>query len=349
MATTQAPALAIESNFNPKYEVPVSEATPDEQAEFSQSLKDIIGEIEQEYAPAPEPEVEDEVPAETEPEAEVQPETEVEEPAITKGIERLVQRETAIAQREATLQAREAQMTTRMSALEQENTELRGRLPNQSVQELLFTDPAAAFKAMGHNPETVVQLSIAQQLKAQGKPVPEALAKVLEKAETNRKIESLERALADRENAERMTAYFNTVAMGAREYVKTEVGKSKDLPTLTTIAKSDPDRVHSEILEEITRDAHSRMAKDPNGEPLSYADAARKVEARYAPLAKLLVQTNAPDAKLAQVKPNTPPPQKPPTKPLQPWKQNADNIEAQGLNDAIREFHKLETARKAKR
>src|SRR5688500_18437184 len=115
--------MITETQSSLTYEPPVSEATPQEQLDFTDALKGVIGEIQDEYNP--EPEFTDEELAEgleAEPvaqlETKVEAETETtEDPAVGRGFERLVAREAAFAAKEQAFAAREA----RIQAIEAEN------------------------------------------------------------------------------------------------------------------------------------------------------------------------------------------------------------------------------------
>ena len=162
----------------------------------------------------------------------------------------------------------------------------------------------------------------------------------------------LQQVLEIREQSEKQAAYFNSVAVGARQYVTTAVAAAtgtKSLPTLAAIAKTSPERAHRELMEEITADARHRAATDPDGEPLSYEEAAARVEARLSSLKALLSPVASPaDTKQAPVG-RTPPVTKPPARPLKPWEKTGDDLESQGLQEAMREFHRLESAAKIRR
>jgi hypothetical protein len=188
----------------------------------------------------------------------------------------------------------------------------------------------------------MIKLALAELVPAE--KLPEDLKKFSEGYATQRRIAQLEAQLAQREQVQKHQEYFNSIASGAREYVSKSVGEST--PTLAVVAKANPDRAHREIMEEISRDAQSRAASDPNGEPMTYQEAAKRVEARLAEWKSLLVQ-NGDTATTQAKKPvdKLPPQPKPPGKPIQPWQKKDDLAEA-GLQDAIREFHRMEAARK---
>ena len=333
---------------------PPAQPPAEEYEAFNAALKDSISEISNEYAPGPE---DDEAPAddldhdkgpdnvetksEPEPEGTEDAPEDKESPEIAKGVQRLVQREVALQAKEQAFQARES----RAAQLEQENAKLRAQVPAQAIQEQMATSPTEAIKALGHDPETVVRLMIAEQLKAAGKPVPPELQKFIEKSETDRKIKTLEAKIKENEAATQTAAYVNAIAAGGREYVKTVPEKA--FPELAKLTKTNPDRAHREIMEEITADAQRRMAADPNGQPLTYPEAAKRVEARLNDWKAIFTPasgpaTNGSPTTPATGKPATPPVTKAPAKPLKPWGKKGDDLLSSALKDAEREFYRVE-------
>lgn len=332
------PPQTAESNLT---YTPPPEPDQAEYTEFKDALHDSISEIENEYNPTPEFVEDAAETTETAPQPEAVAEVEPEEPAIARGMERLVAREVALQAKEAAFQAREA----RVQGLETELATLRTQLPAKDVQERLYHSPSEALKAMGHDPEAIVRLMIAEQLEAAGKPVPPELKEFVKDAATQREIKALRAQVQQNHQAQESAAFFNAVALGAREYVKTV--DSKALPTLAGIAKANPDRAHREIMEEITADARVRLAADPNGQPMTYQDAAKRVETRLAELKSLFGPVSTQDpTKLVVGKPATPPQQKPPVRPLKPWEKKGDDLLAQGLAEAEREFQRMEAQNK---
>lgn len=343
------------------YEPPVSEATPDEAADFAKAQRDIISEIEEEYISSEAPEFTEEEltdpedlgpeSRETKPEEPEQPETE--SPEITKGLERIVAREVALQAKEAAFTAREA----RAAALERENADLRAKLPSADLYDKFNFSPTEALKSLGQDPETVVRLMIAEQLEAKGQEVPAALKDFVKDAKRERRIKELEYREAQRDKTQALQAEYTAVLLGAKEYVSGFTGDAKDakvaalnksMPVLTKIAKTSPDRVHREIMEEITRDAQARMATDPTGQPITYEEAARRAEARVAEYSAYFTMeplaSTTPGAKPAETGPKKvlPPQNKPPIKPLRPWEKKGDDEMARALAEAEREFHRVE-------
>ena len=202
-----------------------------------------------------------------------------------------------------------------------------------------------------HDPVTFVRLAMAQSL---GDKAPPELQEFARDAARNTKIAALEAKLAQSERKAAEAAYFNTVSTEAQKYVN-DPGTHKKYPTLAKLNVADSAFAHREIMEEIARDARERAAADPNGQHLSYEEAAKLVEKRAATWAKLLgnAPTNtkpAPGQAATQgKKPNaTPPTTKAPARPLKPWEVK-DDLQEQGFQEAMREFHRYEAAAKARR
>lgn len=334
-AAITIPAESSAFNYNPP---PADD--PADQLEFRQSLADVTKQIEEEWAAPADPTTDEPAPV---PAVETPPAEPTEAP-VAQGMDRLVQREVALQAKEASFQAREG----KVSGLEAELTKLRAQMPAAEVNERLRHSPSEAIKALGHNPETVVRLMIAEQLKASGQPVPSELQKVVEQAGYDRRVAELESRLASTERDRVAAAEFNALQLGAREYVKQTEGL-KAMPLLAAITKKNPDAVHQEIMEEILLDARNRMSADPNGRAISYEQAARQVEARWSKLQAIFTDQASTDTKQAPVVTKAPPQTKPPTKPLRPWERNGSDLGEQGIQEALREYNRLEVARKAQR
>lgn len=330
----------------------------EEQAQFADDLAAITREIEDEFKASriseqldgdePEPVADDAPPGE--PKEKVAPEPkDQDDPAVAKGLDRLVAREVALKVREdAAVQAE-----TRAQALIAEAKKYESLKPTAEIQELFDYDPMAAVKSLGKDPMETVRLLLAQTIEAQGKPVPQELAELNRKAQdrrrdaaANKRFADMERKLAEKDAALSGQTYFNSVNAEARQYV-TKMGDST--PTVKAVATANPDLVHAEILEEIGRDAQVKAAKDPNAPLLTFDEAAKRIEDRWSKLKGAIapVQTagtdptkNAPGAKKI-----IPPQIKPATKPIAPWMARSnDDVEAQGLREALREYNKVEAA-----
>lgn len=344
-ARDTANATVMESDFS--YEAPDTSPDPD----FNSFLADTISEIKEEYDPndpnsvqsdegdEPEAEAEDEGDVLAPVEAE---DDEDEDPKLARGVSRLVARELAAKERESA--ANEA-----VKKLEGLRAELAGYKGVKSVQELTSiasNDPIGAIKQLGHDPETFIRLAMAQHM---GDEAPPALKEFARDAAVKREIADLRKQVQDRDRASAAAEYFNSVKAGAREYVTTKLGKAT--PTLAALAGSDPDLVHDDIMEVIVRDSQSRAAQDPNGEPMTYEEAAKRVEARYARLAGSLggpkKKVVAPQIGKKPVA-KSPPQSKPAARPIAPWLQKEDSFE-DGINAALREYDRVEAARKARR
>lgn len=356
-ATTKN-GLVAESDLS--YEAPDNTPTWDLKNAENDFISKLLAEEAGGEEPAPETadEPQDETYVEEEPVSEAPPqdepevqeeveEPEVEDPKLARGIQRVVQREMAAkAEREAADRS-----IAELKALKAEMAQYKDLKSSKDLADMMDLDPIGAFKAMGKDPEVIIKLALAQQL---GDTAPQALKDFARESSTKREIAQLKAQLAVQAQAQRAQEYFNTIQAGAREYVMSfektpKVGDST--PTLAKVAKADPDYVRDEIMEVIVADARAKAAQDPDGEPMAYAEAAKRVEERLARVAKLLsVQNGMTPANKNVIKPkNTPPSTKPAAKPLAPWQRQTSNLEEDGIREALRAFEQSEAQRKAAR
>lgn len=274
------------------------------------------------------------------------------------GMERLVAREVALLQREETLKAREKQW----AAMEAKLAELEGKRLPDNFSDQFETEPDAALERLGIDPEQAIRRIIARKLEARGQEVPEKLRAEIRQAEKDskylRELQDIKSQLAQERAARDARAFFDQVSQGAKEYVTTGVS---EFPTVAAVARTNPDAVHSEIMEVISRDAQEKAARDPNAPLLSYAEATKRVESRWAGLRNLLglpassvtpegkPAASTPPAKTPEAsgKPNNPPQTKttpivqPPDKPLAPWLQKPETDD-EGLKAALMEYRRVE-------
>lgn len=273
-------------------------------------------------------------------------EDEVEDPREARGIQRVIQRELAAKAREDAAAAREARAEARIAELKK----YEALKPTADIAEQLEVDPLGAFKALGKDPEHLIKLALAAHL---GDNAPDHIKEYAKDLPMKRRLAELEARDKAREQERVAKEYFNTVSGGAREYVEKSVGDTgflKKAPTLALAAKADPSFVHDEIMEEIVKEARIQAATDPNGEPISYEEAAARVEKRLARIAKLVsVQSTNSGSKIAQKPRVAPPSTKAPTRPLAPWQQKSSNPEEEGWKLAMRVYEEEEAKRKQAR
>jgi hypothetical protein len=157
------------------------------------------------------------------------------------------------------------------------------------LKRVLLTDPAKLLTALNIPQSTVNQLLIAAQM---GDKAPPDLKARVEKAQWEARVMELEEKLQQKEVSERARGEADQVRAGASEYVTK--GISKDCPTVAAVAKVDRASVEREIFDEIVKDAAARAHREPNGKPISFDEASRRVEKRYASMAKLLNSQSQP-------------------------------------------------------
>jgi hypothetical protein len=326
------------------YAPPGTEPSPTFDSEAAKAIADITNSWGN-----PEPEPETEEPQEEETEStegalDTVAKEEPDDPAIERGVSRLVTRELAAKEREAAADARAKAAEAAIAELKS----LKGLKSSREQADRMAIDPVGVMKEWGHDPETIIRLALAQQLEATGQEVPTKLQEFVRDAGTKRELATLRSQLAAQERARAAQDYFNTVSNGAREYVTKSVGDST--PTVARAAKANPERVHREIMDEIVRDSNTRAAQDPDGDPMSYADAAKAVEARWVELKKLLTEGQVQNGKTATptaAKPMPPSP-KPAAKPLAPWMTPQKDVYSNGIDEALRAYASAEAARKQK-
>lgn len=257
-----------------------------------------------------------------------------------RGLERLVEREVALRTRESSLEAREralADVEARIKTLE-------ARALPEDIKNRWEYAPEEAMRAMGLDPDMVVRQVIASRL---GDKAPPEIQNTLESARIKKEMSELRNQLLEHQRMIAAQQFVAQVQAGARNYINSGIGQ--DVPTVASVAKTNPDRVYREIMEEISKDARERAHAEPNGDALPFAEAAKRVEARWAEFKALVVpagtppqQTNTTGAATVQ-KPNntTTPPStiKPPDKPIAPWLQKTD-IEDEGIRAGLAAFRK---------
>jgi hypothetical protein len=322
---------------------PVSSFTP---TEIDSEVNSFISDISKEWEEAP-PE-ETPAPVVQAPEAvNKEGENTVEDPT-ERGLERLVAREVELREREAKLTGAEEEI----KALRARLSELEPRALTPELLDKIKLRPADGLRALGLDPDEVVRTALMEKLGDKAN-TPE-MRDMLEKARLRKEMETLRHQVMEAERRQAAQAYYATVESGARDYVKNVEGLSKHAPTVAVVAKTNPDRVHQEIMEEITRDATTRASREPNGDVISYQEAAMRVDKRWSAMKALLVESNpsvagtAPPAQspkttelVAKETPKPPPSTvKPPERPLAPWLQTSKEDD-EAIREAVMEWHRI--------
>ncbi len=318
-----------------------------EKTEIDTAMESFISEAQKEFAPEPE-ETAPVVAQESAP----QPDTalpntaESEKPTTDpaeRGLERLVAREMELRERENRL----SQSSAEMEALRARVREMESRQISEDLLNKIRLSPNEGLRHLGLDPDEVVRQALVEKLGDKA-DTPE-IREMLERNRLRREMESLKAQIQAQERERAAYEYYSKIASGANQFVRDTSGLEKHAPTVSQVAKSNPERVYSEIMEEIQRDAQVRMAREPNGDVISYEEAAKRVEKRWSDLKSLILPQNQPSTPSpttpVAAKPSNPPPQtpnisvKPPEKPLAPWLQrNVDQEEA--LRLAIAEYNK---------
>jgi len=155
-----------------------------------------------------------------------------------------------------------------------------------SADELRY-NPMAALKEAGISPEVLAQFMVAEHAGANA-PVDFRVQAALMpqlgalQASLNERTAALQARLDEFEQKSRLEAYEASL----HEFV---TGVSTEAyPLLARATKADADGVLEDILDVVRHDAQRRAAAGESGQPMSHADAAKVVEARYAAVSKRL-------------------------------------------------------------
>lgn len=211
-----------------------------------------------------------------------------------RGFERLVAREVAVREKEQAIAARESRFQE-LEAAAAKASQYEARIAElESAYQQIGTNPTAALRAGGHDPDQVVRLYLAEKMAAEGKPIPEKLQAAIERAQDQAERRAFREEQQNFQRQQAAAAFVAQVENGANQYVRGEI--SKDAPTLAIVAKADPARAYREIMDEISRDAAARAGKDPNASVLPYEEAAKRVETRWSELRRLFGTESAPAA-----------------------------------------------------
>lgn len=184
----------------------------------------------------------------------------------------------ALSARETAIQAENEKYQARIAELEQQVA----GVPSEALGQL-GTSPAAALKALGHDPEQVMRLYLAERFVARGEPVPADLQTAIREAKFASEVADLKRNQAAFQRQQEAQAFAAQVERGAQEFLRTEI---KDAPLFAHVAKNNAARAFDEIMTEIAQDA-ARNQGNPKAKLLSYADAVKRVETRWNDLRKL--------------------------------------------------------------
>ena len=209
----------------------------------------------------------------------------------------------------------------KMAAMEQEMAELRkarqeptrpeiprtpatpSRPTSISVEQLQY-NPIAALEAAGIDLEGLAQHMVA---KSMGKNAPAELRLKAEMAPqigalgeaVRSKIQELEARLGHYETKDRIQSYEKSL------YDHATGVKPEEYPLIGSALAVDRDGVLEDLKEVARQDAAMRIATGESGDPLSPVEAYKRLEQRYAAVAKRLAKPAAPAAQTPGPSPQT--------------------------------------------
>jgi hypothetical protein len=249
-------------------------------AELSTSAPaDIAETVEAEAAEAPATE-QDAAPADAEVAAETAPADEpAEDKSATSALIKLLEKDRELVEVRSQLRTERETFEAEKAAW-QEQRSREDVISADALRRVLMTDPSKLLTTLGLAPGRVSQLLIANQL---GDKAPPELRQATERAQWEARVLELEAQVAQSNAHTQARAEADRVRAGTTEYVT--AGVSTECPTVAEVAKVDRSRVEDEIFQEIVQDAARRASREPNGKPLTFEEAARRVEKRWSPLA----------------------------------------------------------------
>ncbi len=246
-----------------------------------------------------------------------------------EGLKRLMAREKEVADKEKDFDNRLA------AAVRAKLPDFRGKGPEE-VLKLAGLDPDLALKQMMF------------EKASDSNPVKAKLREELRDYHTKKELDSMRAELESRDAQARQQQYFQSVNDGARSYVEKSIDE-KVAPVFSKLAKAELNYAHQRVMQEIIRDAQSRAARGEDGEPMSYADAVKSVEADLGILAKVLAskETDTTQSKKSAV---TSPAMKT-SKPLvkQYKEPTPDELVAKAIEDSVKLYHMEEAKAKGNR
>jgi hypothetical protein len=309
----------------------------------------LIREVEKDFVPVdtmdsapaePSAEVGETAPSQTEPAKAV-----VAPPAPKEDLSEAVRREMGLKAREEAVGAAEA----RLAAMEKELNALRSKQVPEDLVEALRYNTAETLANLGLEPDHVVRMVLAHRLGDKAPPeLSKEIAEMTEKQRYEARIRALEQENASQKRQAAARAYIEQVQAGAREFLGKD-GLSEYAPVVARVAKQNGERVFKEIMEEIERDASIKAMRDPQAPILTYEEAVRRVETRWADFSTVFTPANDPTVPAKKAESTPPKPTnsdtgtvKPPDRPLAPWLQRETELESEGLKAALVEFRRLQ-------
>lgn len=157
--------------------------------------------------------------------------------------------------------------------------------------------PADVLKHFGIDPEIAMK-QLMYERASDDNPVKAKLKEELRDYQTSLELKAVRAELERRDAEQAQRKYYQDISDGARKYV-TDGADEKVAPFFTEVAKAKPDYAHGRVMQVIVQDAQERYARGENGEPLTYSEAAKRVNDDLKVLAEIF------RAEKKAVKPNT--------------------------------------------
>lgn len=206
----------------------------------------------------------------------------------TSALERVANKENEHKEIVSKFEAEKAEFT---KAKAQWDTERKTLVSPQDILEMVSLEPDKFFERLGVDTDSIMKQLLFSKM-ADTNPAKAKLKVELRDLDTKREIKKLKEQLMNKEAEVSKAETYNKTYSGAGEYAKSVVEgeRASKFPTVSQVAKADQSWVHARIMKEIISDATYRLARGESGDPISYDEAANRMEADLSALAKYLVK-----------------------------------------------------------
>lgn len=251
-----------------------------------------------------------------------------------------------VAAKEKELRAEIEKFESQKKAFEAERTNFKG-IDAATLTEQMMLYPEKVIASLGLDTDVVMKTLLISKL-PDTNPAKAKLKGELKDLENKREVRSLRAEIEAAKRQELANKQYNDALGVGEKYVeslKEEVGEHvKTLPTVSKLAKANSKFAHTLVTREILEDARERhYVRGETGNPLTYEEAALRVEKDLAELSKYLVGENVVAQKTETKQPVNNNSKIVPSSPVKVRKEKTlKDQEEEAINNAVAEFYRLE-------
>jgi hypothetical protein len=252
-----------------------------------------------------------------------------------------------VAAKEKELRTEIEKFESQKKAFEAERANFKGIDAAMLTEQMMFY-PEKVIASLGLDADVIMKTLLVSKL-PDTNPAKAKLKGELKDLENKREVRSLRAEIAAKERKEQSDRQYREAVESGEKYVdsltKEDSEQVKTLPTVSRLAKANSKFAHALITREILEDARERhYVRGETGNPLTYEEAAKRVETDLAELSKYLVSENAAVAQKTETKQPTNNNSKiVPSTPVKVRKEKTiKDQEEEAINNAVAEFYRLE-------